>query len=76
MAASPKSRVATTMGYSAEVRTAEAAKTARLRALRLAKEAENREIEKSALVVPAKPKPTRSQRASNSAALKKAADIG
>ncbi len=74
MAASSKSRVATTTGYSAEARTAEAAKTARLRALRLAKEAEDREVEKSTLAVPAKL--TRSRRASNPVALNKSSEVG
>ena len=43
-----KSRSTTAIDHSAEARTAEAAKTARLRALRLAKEADDREAEKTA----------------------------
>ena len=42
----------------AEVRQADAAKTARLRALRLAKEADDRQAERSAILTPAKPKRT------------------
>jgi hypothetical protein len=55
MASFPKSRGATTIGNSNEARTAEAAKTARLRALRLAKEADDREAEKSAARATANP---------------------
>jgi hypothetical protein len=55
MAASSKSRIASTIGYSAEARSAEAAKIARLRALRLAKEADDQEAERTAIATSAKP---------------------
>lgn len=80
MAASPKTRVATTIGPSGEARTVEAAKTARLRALRLAKEAEDQEAKRSSLAVPAKRKRkltlTRSRPASNSGQPNKASEVG
>jgi len=60
VASFPKQRGAATIDNAAEARTAEAAKTARLRALRLAKEADDREAEKSA--APATVNPTRTAR--------------
>lgn len=57
MAQSRKPPTAVSTGNSAEMRTADAAKTARLRALRLAKEAEDREAAAtSALAAPTKPR--------------------
>lgn len=50
-----KSRSATIIDNSAEARTAEAAKTARLRALRLAKEADDREAGKTATAATVNP---------------------
>ena len=64
MAAFPKQRRATTIGDPTEARAAEAAKTARLRALRLAKEADDREAEKAA--APATANPTRTVRTRSS----------
>jgi hypothetical protein len=64
MASFRKSGSATSIGISAEARAAEAAKTARLRALRLAKETDDREAEKN--VLPATTNPTRSARAPSS----------
>jgi len=64
MAQSRKPRATAGIGNAAEERTAEAAKIARLRALRLAKEAEDRDAAASiALAVPAK---VRSPRAASS----------
>ena len=50
-----KPRSATTIDHSADARMVEAAKTARLRALRLAKEADDREAGKTATAATAIP---------------------